>query len=162
MTNTTTQQVPVAAGTTVINEETYNTLRNMLKSVDEGDHKMAQLILNQVDIPKSIYWIWKLSRDGYGNRMVNLRTKASRMFRDKSRLFYIWSKGPSEFASFLAREGWITPELFAILKKDVLQNLKFKSSNTFYDISINLKPQYVTLDPDDYHRPIIEPEDDTE
>ena len=146
--NTTTQMVPVSAGTTVITEDVYNTLNKMLGSNDEGDHKMAQLILNQVDVEKSIYWIWKLSR-WYSNRMVNLRTKASRKFRDESRLFHICNKGGSSFATFLANYGWITPEIFSFLKEDIIKDVRNKSSNAFYKVSIILKDDLKHLDPED-------------
>ena len=63
----------------------------MLMSRDTADHKMAQLILNTCDIEKSIYWIWKLSRQA-SNIMVNLRTKAGRNFKEHSRLFLISTK----------------------------------------------------------------------
>lgn len=130
----------------ILNEETYESLHKMLVSSDEADHKMAQLILNTCDIEKSIYWIWKLSRNYYTcNRMVNLRTKASRNFRDHSRLFFISQKGHRSFAEFLATQNWLTPEIYQILEKEILQSNKSQCRNTFYDVNITIKDEYKHL-----------------
>ena len=60
---------------TILNAEKYETILRMLKSTDVADHTIAQLLLNNCNVNKSIYWIWKLAKNGYSSRMVNLRTK---------------------------------------------------------------------------------------
>lgn len=125
----------------ILNEETYNTLKGMITSRDEGNHKMAQLILNTCDIQKSIYWIWKLARHGSHN-MVNLRTKASRSFRDKSQLFYIAHLTSTRFATHLAGKDWLTSEIYQTLEEEIIKEAANKVSNVFYDVELTIKDKY--------------------
>lgn len=129
---------------TILNEETYNSLLSMLKSNNEEDHKMAQLILNTCDIQKSIYWIWKLAQY-YASRMVNLRTKASRYLRDNSDLFHIWGISGPKFVEHLQRKNWLTPEIYQIIEEDTLERLKNQCRNKFYHVTIQVKDEYKHL-----------------
>ena len=136
----------------VLNKDTAATLTSMLKSKDEGDHKMAQLILNQIDIQKSIYWIWRISKDSYNTyRMVNLRTKASRKFRDDCELFTIASKQTSDFLKWLINKSWLTPEIYSYLLDDIIEDLRFRlggmSCAKMFNVAINLKDEYKQYDP---------------
>jgi hypothetical protein len=135
---------PIQGEAVVLNEEIAKSLAKMLSSKDEADHKMAQLILNTCDIEKSIYWIWKLSK-GACNQMVNLRTKASRNFRNHSRLFYIYQKSERFFAEHLNSQGWLTPEIYQYLEQDIIQRTVNQCSNTFYDVDIKIKDEYKHL-----------------
>lgn len=150
-----TQTVPVIAGTTVLNEQTYERLSQMLASTDEGDHKMAQLILNQVNIEHSIYWIWQLARKGWwiSQRMVNLRTKASRKFRDDTNLMALSTMGESSFIEHVNKKGWLTPEIFqtlmAKLNSDIVFRLNGITCSKFYNFTMELKPEFKHLNPED-------------
>ena len=137
---------PVKGEAVVLNEEISQSLAKMLSSNDEADWKMAQLILNACDIEKSIYWIWQLSRKSwYSTRMVNLRTKASRNFRDHSRLFHISQKSERPFAEFLNTQGWLTPEIYQKLEEEIIERTETQCSNTFYDVVITVKEKYKHL-----------------
>ena len=137
---------PVKGEAVVLNLEIGQSLTKMLGSNDEADWKMAQLILNTCDIEKSIYWIWQLSRKSwYANRMVNLRTKASRNFRDQSRLFHISQKSERPFAEFLNTQGWLTPEIYQKLEEEIIERTETQCSNTFYDVVITVKEKYKHL-----------------
>lgn len=147
-----TTTVPVIAGTTVLDEQSYETVLAMLKSNDEGDHKMAQLILNQLNVQASIYWIWKLSRYSYyiTSRMVNLRTKASRKLRDDCNLFSLCNADELKFAVWLKTKNWLTPELFMQVKSGIVSNAKSKTNtHPFYDFYIKIKDDSENLDPFD-------------
>lgn len=139
------------ADPTILTEETANSISTMLKSNDEGDHKMAQLILNQVNVEKSIYWIWTIAKYR-PDRMVNLRTKASRAFRDACDLFTIAYQSPDQFSRFLINKGWMTPEIYSKLLNSLLKDLQFKingmSSAKTFEFSINIKEEYKHLKPD--------------
>lgn len=137
---------PVKGEAVVLNLEISQSLAKMLSSNDEADWKMAQLILNTCDIEKSIYWIWQLSRKSwYATRMVNLRTKASRNFRDHSRLFHISQKSERPFAEFLNTQGWLTPEIYQKLEEEIIERTETQCSNTFYDVVITVKEKYKHL-----------------
>lgn len=137
---------PVKGEAVVLNQEISESLVKMLNSNDEADHKMAQLILNTCDIEKSIYWIWLLSRKSwYTSRMVNLRTKASRNFRDHSRLFHIAQKSERPFAEFLDSQGWLTPEIYQKLEEEIVERTETQCSNRFYDVVITVKEKYKHL-----------------
>ncbi|HPC34864.1 MAG TPA: hypothetical protein PLP73_04290, partial [Candidatus Absconditabacterales bacterium] len=123
----------------ILNEETYNTLKGMITSRDEGNHKMAQLILNTCDIQKSIYWIWKLARHGSQYNMVNLRTKASRSFRDKASLFHISHLNSTRFAKYIASKDWLTSEIYQRLEEEIVKEAALRVSNDFYDVELTIK-----------------------
>lgn len=140
------------ADPTILTEDTANSLKAMLGSRDEADHKMAQLILNQVNVEKSIYWIWELAKGGRPEKMVNLRTKASRQFRDSCDLFYIAYSGADVFSKWLMDKGWMTPEIYERLVMSLIKNIAYKlngmaAAKTF-EFSINIKEEYKHLKPD--------------
>lgn len=137
---------PVKGEAIVLDEESYNSLHKMLNSSNEDDHKIAQLALNTCDIQKSIYWIYKLSRGHWiCNRMVNLRTKASRNFRDHSNLFNIANKNPLHFADWCESKGWITPEIYQYLEEDIIKMAKRQFFHKFYDVEFKIKEEYKAL-----------------
>lgn len=155
-----TQTVPVVAGTAVLNEQTYERLLQMLKSKDEGDHKIAQMILNQVNIEKSIYWIWLLCRHGWyvQQNMVNLRTKASRKFRDESEMYSLGNKAEAEFIKHLERKKWLTPEIFQTCLKKLQNDIVFRVNGItcahMYNFTMEMKPEYKYLNPTDTLKPV--------
>lgn len=138
----------VSSDTRILTEETYETLNAMLSSKDEGDHKMAQLILNQLDIQASIYWIWKLAKV-HCNKMVNLRIKASRQFRDDCNLFALAYHDSQEFGVWLQSKGWLTHDLYQLLKGGIKDRIRRNTTNPFYDFHITIKDDHRHLDPDD-------------
>ena len=143
------ENVPVNAGTSslqVLNEESYTTLHNMLKSSDAADHLMAQQILVRCDVEKSIYWIYKLAKSYFTNRMVNLRTKLGRQFRDDTSLFNIALYSPVAFLKFVVRKEWLTPEIYQNLEeqmiKDYINEIKNLKGTQFYNVTIEVKPEF--------------------
>ena len=80
--------------------------------------------------------------------MVNLRTKAGRKFRDESGLFLLSSYGIYNFACFLNRKDWLTPERFQMLKEDIVNHLSGRDDHTFYQLSFEIRDKYKHLDPD--------------
>lgn len=139
------------ADPTILTEDTTNSIVSMLNSKDEGDHKMAQLILNQVNVEKSIYWIWVLARHRC-DRMVNLRTKASRQFRDACDLFSIAYQSADNFSRFLINKGWMTPEIYSKLLNSLIKDVNYRlngmaAAKTF-EFTIDIKEEYKHLKPD--------------
>jgi hypothetical protein len=139
--------------TRVLTEDNYQTLKGMLGSNDEGNHKMAQLILNQLDIKESIFYIWVLAKH-HANRMVNLRTKASRKFRDDCELFSLAYQNEEEFAQYLQRHDWLTEEHYQKLGSHIKDRIKRNHTNPFYNFHIKIKDQYEHLDQDDKLTPL--------
>ena len=140
-----TPAVPVISGTAILTDETFETVKNMLKSTDEGDWKMAQLILNQLHVQSNIVRIRELARH-YANRMVNLRTKASRKFRDDCNLFYVAYTDDYEFAKWLNNKGWLTTDIFQYLKPKIVTQLKARDNHKFYKLSFEVRDEYKHLD----------------
>lgn len=136
---------PVIGEAVILDAESTKALYTMFKSNDLADHKIGQLILNTCDVEKSIYYIWQLARSLDPTRMVNLRTKASRNFRDQSRLFFICQKGPRNFSEFLTTQGWNTPEIFQKLEDDVIIGTIGQCRNKYYDVTLTIKEEYKHL-----------------
>ena len=136
---------PLEEDPTILNSEKYESLLKMLQSADSADHLMAQFLLNNCNVNKSIYWIWKLGKN-YSSRMVNLRTKASRKFRDDSRLFHIINKNSYHFVSYLKSQELLTTEIFMLLKDDLLRYAEKICNNLYFDFSLTLKEEYKQFD----------------
>ncbi len=137
----------------ILNEDTYNVLNNMLSSSDEADHKMAQLLLVQIDVNQSIYYLWKLAKK-HAHRMVNLRTKLGKKFVQESSIFGLQHKTANEFAIHLKSKNLLTPSLYALLVKDIKADMKYKLKHAFYDVHVVLKPKYKDLDSTDQLEPV--------
>jgi hypothetical protein len=135
--------------TRVLTEDMFSTLLKMIRSNDPGDHTMAQLMLIQVDVEKSIYYIWKLAKAGIVYNMVNLRTKAGRKLRDDTSLFFLANAHEVAFAKFLKNRGWLTPELYQKLKPGIMVDMKLGLTHEFYDIHVTIKPEFKHLDEKD-------------
>lgn len=142
--------VPAKLGT-VLTENEYNTLRTMLKSSDHENHRMAQAILNQCDVKTSIYWIWKLAKgDSCSHRMVYLRTKASRDFRDECNLFDISYIKATEFALKMYEKKWMTPEMYKLLKPQILDELTTRNEKSnLYNVHVTIKDKFLEYDQED-------------
>lgn len=138
----------VAADPTILTQESYERLHSMLNSRDAENHKMAQLMLNKLNLKESIYYLWLLSLDNVHN-MVNLRTKDSRKLRDDLQIYELCQSNAHEFGSYLIRKGWMTPELFMKLKKKILELAHKWSNNDFYDFHVTIKEEHRYLDVDD-------------
>lgn len=134
--------------TRILTEESYQTLKGMLSSSDEQNHKMAQLILNQLDIQASIFYIWQLAVE-HASRMVNLRTKNSRKFRDECKLFSLAYQNQEEFAQYLLRKNWLTTEHYQKLMPEIKERIKKNHYNPFYNFHIQIKDEHKHLDQDD-------------
>lgn len=144
----TTNIEPVSAGSIVLNEETYQSILNMLKSGDPENHAVAQQLLGKVDVQKSIYWIWKMAQYN-SSRMVNLRTKMGRKFRDESNLFVIVHKSSTAFLRHIETKGWLTEEIFKALEEDLVNqirhDIKSLRGKHFFDVYVKIKPEFESL-----------------
>lgn len=137
----------------ILTEETFERLAGMIRSSDPENHKIAQLILVQVDVQKSIYWLWRLAKIN-AQRMVNLRTKLGRKLKDDAHLFGIAYKNNNEFASWLERKGWLTEEYFQLIVRGIRSEIKQKHTNKFYDFHITIKDEFKSLDKEDKLTPL--------
>jgi hypothetical protein len=150
MIETTNQVGSAVADPTILTEETYNTLVKITKSNDPENIKLVQVILTQLNIEKSIWWIYQLAKNTYANNLVNLRTKAGRKFRDDANLFMLAGSSEHSFAYWCNKKGWLTPEIFMKCKKYIIAKLKSNASvDPFYTVHIELSEEFKRLDPSD-------------
>lgn len=131
----------------VLDQEMYESLLSLLKSSDEENHRLAQFTLNTCDIQKSIFWLWKLAKHSNRNRMVNLRTKASRYLQATAELHNIAFKNEAEFAEWLIDKNWMTQDIFQVLEPHIIEKLKDQCDNIYYDVTVKLKEEYKHLTP---------------
>lgn len=132
---------------TIITETEYESLRLMLNSSDEGNHEIARQILNGCDDQASIYWIWLLTKGFFSHKMVNLRTKASRAFKDSVELFHNASNNEEEFAGWLINKGWMTEEIFQKLKPGIYKLIANRGKNKFFNLHVTIDEKYKIYDP---------------
>lgn len=131
----------------VLKEDGYKRLGDLLTSSDSENHVLAQVLLTKLDIGKSIYYIWLLCRRYKRcHLMVNLRTKAGRKFRDDTDLFRLQNMGAYAFAEWINRKGWLTKEVYNLVKEDVLLGFTSQSPNIFFDMYFVIKDEFAHLD----------------
>lgn len=147
---------PPSGGGTILDEESYKTLYAMLKSGDEANISMAQVMLTQCNVKESIYWIWKLSTNVYVNNMVNLRTKLGRQFREDTNLFYMCSASDTKVTSWLKKKDWLTPWIWAQFKDEIRKKHQSNYSNEFFEVTLTLKPEYEVYNTDPQQLKIVE------
>lgn len=136
----------------VLKEEGYNTLLGLLDSGDTENHVVAQALLTKLNIEKSIFYIWKLaSRTRRRDRMINLRTKAGRKFRDDTDLFNLAHKSAYAFAEWAHGKGWLTKEIYELVKDDIISEFTSKSANIFFDMHFVIKDEFKHLDSQDHY-----------
>lgn len=151
-TNTPLKAPQVEPEVTILTVDTAKTIANMLMSNDPADHLMAQLILVQVDVQKSIYWLWQLAQKK-AHIMVNRRTKAGRALVAACALDYIAFKSATSFGAWLIEKDWMTPEIFLKLKTDLVKAEANRSTSLFFKHTIELKDEHKKLDIND--EPVI-------
>ena len=134
--------------TTILNKDSYSTLDKMLRSRDVADHRVAQAILNQLNIEKSIMFIRMLAKN-HSSRMAYLRTKDGRKFAEESCLFRIAYANDCEFAEILNGKGWLHPEYYQELKDGIKKLIQKGTHHSFYDFHITIKDHYRDKDPED-------------
>lgn len=131
----------------VLNEDSYNRLGDLLSSTDSENHVLAQVLLTKVNIEKSIYWIWMLCRMYKRcHLMVNLRTKAGRKFRDDVDLFRLQNMDAYAFAEWTNRKGWLTKEIYNLVKDAVILKFTSTTANIFFDMQFVIKDEFTHLD----------------
>ena len=136
----------------VLNEKGYNTLYDLITSNDPENHVLAQVLLTKLNIEKSIYWIWRLASETRRcDRMVNLRTKAGRKFRDDTDLYNLQHKTAYVFAEWANGKGWLTKEIYDLVKEAIIIEFTSQSANIFFDMHFVIKDEFKHLDSQDHY-----------
>lgn len=130
---------------TPLDKEAYHTLNGMF-GAEEADKMMARKILFDCDIPRSKYWIWKLSKNHRWNMTCN-RSKLGKNFQETCDWSTLKIMDHEEILEHLYSTDQLTTEIFAELKvqflEDITKALNKNMQNIVYDansvLSINEK-----------------------
>lgn len=133
----------------VLDKGQADRLIDMYKSRDPADTLLAQNIIIKYNVEKSIYWIWYITCANISYKMLNLRTKLGRKFRDESELFRIADVSAERFSEFLIKKNWMTPEIYSYLYPNLLKILNKRISHPLYQFTIELKSEFKSLDKND-------------
>jgi hypothetical protein len=122
----------------IMDKELYDKIHAMLSSSDKEHWPIAEDILFTVDMEKSIYWMWKLSRAHWWR--FNRRRKAVReKLVQHPLLGRVAVKGEYFFAEYLVNNGLMTEEIWSYLYPSIKQTVETKSKNVFFDIEFKMK-----------------------
>ncbi len=159
-----------------LDAESYESIRQMLASEDEDNHKVGAELLSNCDIENSLFWIWKLARfkheiwhESIGNKVRNLsRFKNIRLFIRMSRWDKLRQMDEEMCIEFLHKKGVLTQEKFdelvpeAAKAYNTLKSPVFKMSvepgDKYKDFKSNYKLEY-TQEPEEEEE-IITDEDE--
>jgi uncharacterized protein Smg (DUF494 family) len=104
----------------IIDEDVYDTIYNMLKSSDEQNQNIGCELLANSDIKNSLYWIWKLSLQ-HRYTVSRSRIKNVKLFINASGWGELASMDAEQFIQHLYKEGVLTKELFKLLINDAME-----------------------------------------
>ena len=93
--------------------------------------------------------------------MVNLRTKLGRKFRDDSDLYWLSCQSARSFVSWLKNKDWLTPWIWSQLKNEIEESYLYEYKNSFFNITLTLKPEYEVYNIDPQQLKIVEDGDQT-
>ena len=135
----------------VLTEAGYNTLCDLINSSDSENHVLTQVMLTKLNISKSIYWIWRLvNKSKRAHVMVNLRTKLGRKFRDDTDLHRLQNMDAYTFAEWINGKGWLTKEIYELVKDDIILRFTNSSANIFFNMQFIIKDEFTHLDSQDH------------
>jgi len=129
---------------TVLDENSYESVRAMFKSKSEADHLVAKHILWQCDVRKSMYYIWKLSTEHGipGIITYSVRDKIGKAFLRKVDIWQLSKLDEENFAEYLCDEKLLTTELFSKLSGEIIEEIKERSENKFYNVKLTINQKF--------------------
>lgn len=140
---------PVYTQDKILTPEEFNRCISLIKSNDPADWAILQQVMLSLNREACIIEIWTLARINW-YRMVNLRTKAGREFASSLALSSLGNHaGGQQILKYLQTRGWLTPERFLLFKDKTLNDLSSQTNHQFYEVRIELRPEYKHLDPTD-------------
>jgi hypothetical protein len=145
------EEAPAKVSSKILSEQEYERLVKLYQSPREN-WAIANEILISIDREANIFYIWQIAKRFY-NVALNLRIKKHRHFRDDINFCALAHLGNNGFAQYLEKKGWLTPERFQILYKDIIDKTirSVSLKHSFYELKLSyeLKPEYKHLDPTD-------------
>lgn len=126
----------------IMDKELYEKLKDMFYSSDKGNYPIAEQILIDCDIEKSIYYMWKLLKNDGIIYKLNRRLKKIRNFIDMPHIRAISYKSLYNFVFYIKTEKLLTPEIWTIVESDITKMVKLKCVNDFYDVELKLRDLY--------------------
>lgn len=118
----------------------YETLKDMFNSRDKENYPIAEQILIDVDIEKSIYYLWKLLKGEGVIYKLNRRLKRVREFANNKHIYFSSTRSTYNFALYLKDNELLTPEIWSMLESDIRDICQRKAENHFYDVELKVKP----------------------
>ena len=132
----------------VLSPAEYQTCEALIRSSDPADWAILQQVLLTLNKEKNIIEIHKLAKINW-YRMVNLRTRFGRDFNMSLQLSHLCSLSGRDMLTYLDKRGWLTPERFEMFKEKTLRDFNQHCCHPFYEVKIELRPEYKHLDPQD-------------
>lgn len=130
----------------IIDEDSFVSLRDMLKSSDQENHTVARKILYECDIDNSLYYIWKLAKSGCFWNMHENRTKLGREFVGKTKLYQLHNMSAKKFLAEVESRKLLTKEIFTNLRQELIEdvehNLKRVGVHNLVDINFKFNDTY--------------------
>jgi hypothetical protein len=124
------EQISPAA---VIDEYTYDSIESMLDSSDDESQEVGVEILANCDIPKSMFYLWKLSKKYY-QVVVKVHTKNVRLFVERSDWGTLHGSNAEEFIEYLYDKKLLTKEYFQLLVGEASSNYKLSLNTPVFGI----------------------------
>ena len=122
----------------IIDEVLYQTLKDMFNSRDKENYPIAEQILIDVDIEKSIYYLWKLLKGDGVFYKLNRRLKRVRDFLSNVHISNTWNASIYNFTLYVKKTKLLTPEIWNKVESDIQALVKRRCINDFYNVELKL------------------------
>lgn len=138
---------PLAGSGLVLDDQNYESIKDMLKSSDEGNHIVARKLLYECDINNSLYYIWRLAKaDNCFWPMHENRTKLGREFVSTCNLYTLKNCNTIHFIKYMENRNKLTSDIFYRVIDELIKELKNKLKGSltheFLDISCVFNEKY--------------------
>lgn len=126
----------------IIDQETYQSLSNMLSSSDATNQLTAIEIISNSDINQSLYYLWKLIKE-HGGVMANFRkNKNFRLFKEQINFGVMSCRSERTMLPFLEKAGVLTPEIYKELMTEIHRIYKRTHRSELFDITLTPSEKY--------------------
>jgi hypothetical protein len=139
------------APTGILTDEMVASLKEMFKSYDESNHKIAQEILYNCDVENSIYNIYKLVRDVGVWKLMDNRNKNAKLFAERCSIYKLQDADAYKIIKLL-NENYpeqLTTEVFnELLAGAAKRYMRHITDSEIFTVEVKLSDKFNKFNPE--------------
>ena len=125
----------------IVDEGVYEGIVSMFSSSDSSNYDVARELLANCDISKSIFYIWKLSKQ-FSYQLYNSRMKNIKLFVERSAWKKLYSMSEEEFIEYMYENDYLTKEFYIELVKMAAKKYENTLKSPVFKMKIEPSDKY--------------------